>query len=176
MRKSRIPTTQKKKKKGGESLTLKCWEIQAEPNFSLFGIPEVKPYIQCHPEKSKGKPGLCSRHSCHKTPVFKGYGRDTDNNGGQPSSRNFYTIDRLDIVLLPKYQRNSASLAWLRVHITVIPCLCHLPSRGLHQDVLIYAGDLVSCFTKKKPAYLKHSWKPHSFWFCIYFFVVKLVN
>lgn len=56
MRKSRIPPTQKQKKekeKKGESLTLKCWEIQTEPNFSLFGIPEVKPYIQCHPENQR---------------------------------------------------------------------------------------------------------------------------
>lgn len=123
------------------------------------------------PRKSKGKPGLCSRHSaCHKTPVFKGYGRDTDNNSRQPSSRNFYTINRLDIVLLPKYQRNSVSLAH-HSHPTFTSL-----SWGLHHDVLIYARDLVSCFTKKKLENLTHSWKPHSSRFCIYFFVVKLVN
>lgn len=127
------------------------------------------------PRKSKGKPGLCSRHSRHKTPVFKGYGPDMDNNSGQPSSRNFYTINRLDIVLLPKYQRNSVSLAWLMVHITVIPCLSHL--LGDFAMMSLSMPEIwFLCFTKKETCIPKAFLEAPLIPILYIFFVVKLVN
>lgn len=139
-----------------------------EPNFSLFGIPEVKPCIQCHSENQRESQVCVPATAVIKRPSLKAVNvtRITIV-GNLPQGRNFYTINRLDIVLLPKYQRNSVSLAWLMVHITVIPCLCHLLMDFTRMSLSMLQIWFLALKKKKKKkktlAYLKHSWKPHSF-------------
>lgn len=131
-----------------------------EPNFSPFGIPEVKPCIQCHPENQRESQVCVPATAVIKRPSLKAMdvtritiaGNLPQGTFTQSIDLTLYSCQNIRETVFPEHG------SWYTSQSSQFMSF----SRALHHDVLIYARDLVSCFTKKKLAYLKHSWKPHS--------------